>query len=248
MNSLQVFSANNSRLQFKKRTKSQQARSHGVAWGGKCYSWETVCQLLANPGNFLQSLIIALSLWLRRDLIFWLSFDRSVWNIRNINFVLHTLFMWLSSHEVWKQLSDFAPRDCSRTIVLPLKRGPRYGLESQVLSKLKNELNRVLKEREKRKNNSESWEKSSFYLAVTSLRITCLTIQHLNEAYHFVLPIFHAKEPYLHASEFFSSQIFLQNYWTFIKTGKNLISLPPTYSTGAATFSGICNKWCQLQV
>ena len=30
-----------------------QARTHGVAWGGKRHPWSTVCQLFATPGNFL---------------------------------------------------------------------------------------------------------------------------------------------------------------------------------------------------
>ena len=29
-----------------------QARSHGVAWGGKCRPWAKGCQIFATPGNF----------------------------------------------------------------------------------------------------------------------------------------------------------------------------------------------------
>ena len=30
-----------------------QARSHGVAWGGKCHPWSVGWHLFATPGNFL---------------------------------------------------------------------------------------------------------------------------------------------------------------------------------------------------
>ena len=40
-----------------------QARSYGMAWGGKCPPWAIGCQLFVTPGNFLCTLlVIALSL------------------------------------------------------------------------------------------------------------------------------------------------------------------------------------------